>query len=637
MVAGRRRRRNGGERDGADADQGRETRVSGSNFGAAADRGDTARIVDAASPLLALRLAGQDHALEPGRDYILGSSKSCDLQLPSAAAPRHAQITVTNGGVTLVDLGSPAGTTHNFLRIASAVVAVGDVLGFGDGIAEAIVVHDDGNAAIVPLPADRAAAAMRRVAVASTQLQVQRRLDEGSFQDVVAHELRRAPWLALSAFVHVAILLLFWLFAPRHTISGDAPATVNIDVAGELPATLTGPPEPPEVLIEPAETAPLASTEQPPAAKTDADVPVDEGPTLRAEMPLANAKLGPRQAPTDSSQARGTNPDFGGSGSGGFQRTVSELRRSGLEIVFVFDSTGSMARTIDDTKSTIAQMLGVLRALIPDARIGLVTYRDHGAREEYLTRQVPLGIDFWRATNFVQFVSAAGGGDRPEDVRSGLRAAFEQAWRSGARRVVVLAGDAPPHAEDLSRLLTEVRSFTQDGRSFVHTLVTTPDRAGTDTHDTFDKIAHAGRGTCQRLETHHRVLQEVLTLAFGREFDQDLAGIIAAVAHEQQRVDVQALDLARRGGPELTKALRQTPVPMPLWNALVRRPRRVVVEQLVDVLAASETNMSTRQAVAAALQRILELPLPPIDPVDPAAPTAAVIGRLRQQCRQLAD
>jgi hypothetical protein len=593
--------------------------------------------VDPASPLLALRLAGQDHALEPGRDYVLGSSTSCDLRLPIAAAPHHARLTVTSDGVTLVDLGTPGGTTHNFIRVGEEVVVLqpGDVVGFGDGIAEAIVVRDDGMAAIVPLPADRAAAAMRRVAVASSAQQFQRRVDEGSFQNLIAQELRRAPWLALSALLHVAILLFFWLMSPRHTISGDARATVNIDFAGELPATVTGPPQPPEVLVEPTDPSPLASTEQPPAPKEAADVPEAEGPTPRAEMPRENAKLGPRRAPSASSESHGTANDLAGSGSGGFQRTVSELRKSGLEIVFVFDSTGSMARTIDDTKATIAQMLGVLRALVPDARIGLVTYRDHGAREEYVTRQVPLGVDFWRATNFVQFVSAAGGGDRPEDVRSGLRTAFEQPWHAAARRVVVLAGDAPPHAEDISRLLGEVRSFTSNGRSFVHTLVTTPDRAGSDTHDTFGQIATAGRGTCQRLEANHRVLQEVLTLAFGREFDQDLAGVIAAVDHELKRVDVQALDLARRGGPELTKALRQNPVPMPLWNALVRRPRRAVVEQLVDVLAASETNMTTRQAVAAALQRILELPLPPIDPVDPEPPSSAEINRLRKHAKQL--
>jgi Mg-chelatase subunit ChlD len=48
-----------------------------------------------------------------------------------------------------------------------------------------------------------------------------------------------------------------------------------------------------------------------------------------------------------------------GKGSAGFRKTVSELRRSGLEIVFVFDSTGSMGSSIRATKDGIANMLDV--------------------------------------------------------------------------------------------------------------------------------------------------------------------------------------------------------------------------------------------------------------------------------------
>ena len=67
----------------------------------------------------------------------------------------------------------------------------------------------------------------------------------------------------------------------------------------------------------------------------------------------------------------------GGQGldTGGFRQTVAELRTSGLEIVFVFDSTGSMSRAIVETKTTIVQMLAVLHALAAPAaplRVGVV-------------------------------------------------------------------------------------------------------------------------------------------------------------------------------------------------------------------------------------------------------------------------
>jgi hypothetical protein len=567
-----------------------------------------------ASPLLALRLAGQDHALEAGRDYLLGSGLSCDLRLPAAAATRHARLEVRAGGVEIVDLGSAHGTFHNGERIARATLAAGDVLRFGE-VAEAFVVRDDGGAAIVPIPALRSAAQGRRVVEALDAAASLRQSREQSFDQLVAAELRRAPWLAASLLVHLVLLLVLWLLLPASKVGTTLPAAVAIDWR-ERAAGNDAPPVVPDVAVETPEPAfePAAAAAAP--TENDAAVPPTDGAPVRdVAMPTNGARARLVARTGDGEVAAG---DLGGAGSSGFRRTVGELRQSGLEIVFVFDSTGSMTQTIHDTKSTITQMLSVLRALVPDARVGLVTYRDRGPNERYLVQSVPLGADFWRAANFVQFVTAEGGGDLPEDVRAGLREAIGQSWRHGARRVVVLAGDAPPHPADHARLLSEVRAFARNGSSFVHTLLTSRESYGDPggaAFDAFQEIAAAGKGTCQRMAARDRVLQRVLTLAFGREFDQDIAAVIRAVEADAQRVDVRALDLVRRGGPELEQALRQNPLPQPLWNALVRRPRRATAEQLVGLLTTSTTPPHGRQAIAAALQAMLGLPLPPIDPV----------------------
>ena len=329
--------------------------------------------------------------------------------------------------------------------------------------------------------------------------------------------------------------------------------------------------------------------------------------------------------------------DEKGIGGGSFEKQVRALQESGLEIVFVFDSTGSMTRTILDTKSSIVQMLDVLRTLVPDARVGLVTYRDRGRREEYLVREVPLDLDYWRATNFVQFVIAEGGGDRAEDVRAGLNSAFQQDWRTSARRVVVLAGDAPTHDEDFKKLLQEVQGFTANRRSFVHTLITSPERAGDDTKQQFEEIAKAGNGTCEPIENRDRILQRVLTLAFGAQFGDDLAAVIDNVEQERQRVDVRSLHLVRRGGNELRQALLQRPVPITLWNAVVKRPRRTTAGTLLDMLGDPNTPSHSRNAVAAALQKILELPVPPIDIDSNEAPPTYRVERLRLLAKQLPE
>lgn len=250
---------------------------------------------------------------------------------------------------------------------------------------------------------------------------------------------------------------------------------------------------------------------------------------------------------------------------------------------------------------------------------------------------MPLDLDYWRASNFVQFVVAEGGGDRAEDVRAGLNAAFAQRWRPAARRVIVLAGDAPAHQRDMEKILHEVRKFAKNRRSFVHTLITSPERAGDDTRRQFTKIAKAGRGACEPIANRDRVLQRVLTLAFGSQYDQDLQQVIESVSKERTHVDVASLYLVRKGGTDLINALRQRPVPTVLWNALVRRPRQHVANTLLDLLGDARTPSHTRHACAAALQRIFKLAVPPIDPGSNDPPSQHYVARLRSLAKLLPE
>lgn len=583
---------------------------------------------------LALRLAGEDHALEPGREYTLGSGPDCDFRLPPPAATLHARIAIGEFSATLTDLGSDAGTWRNGERIVSADLAIGDVLRFGTvGASEAIVVPDHGHAVLVPLPAMRAAATTRKLRrIGERAAQVVRQRDAETFQEMMAHELRRAPWFATSLALHALLLLLLWAMLPDGSRGARMAAKVSIHLdAGAVSGE--GVPDAPQVASEP-QTPPFALAAEPPKDADVAGTVAKAEPEPREPMSL---RSNPRLATGGGAAPAASEPgatEVRTIGSGGFRQTVAELQKSGLEIVFVFDSTGSMTGTIADTKASIAQMLAVLKALVPDARVGIVTYRDRG-REFYRVRELPLGVDFFATSNFVQLVSAEGGGDRPEDVRAGLEAAFAQRWRPEARRVVVLAGDAPPHEKDEKLLLRAVGAFAKNGRSFVHTLVTSPESAGADTHRSFEAIARAGNGTCAPLQSRDRVMQRVLSLAFGREFDQDLVAVTESVETASARVDVRALDLARRGGADLARELRRNPVPTSLVNALVRRPRQDTALELVAMLRDPEVPAHTLQAVAWVLQRVLELSAPPADPFTAERPSGAVLEHLRRLCLSL--
>ncbi|MEZ6038578.1 MAG: vWA domain-containing protein [Planctomycetota bacterium] len=589
--------------------------------------------MDPSPPLLALRIGSSCHALETGRDYLLGSGDDCDLRLPDG--PAHAaRVEVTPAGPTLMAIAGGAGdgqagaatVLHNGRAVPGAALAIGDQFVLGDTVVTVVV--DDGSALMVPIPALRAQATSRRLAAVRVAAAALRHDEHETFQQLMAHELRRAPWFAFSLLLHALLLLLLWLLLPVEQVGGRRLAKATIEIDQPSPGN-DNTPNAPEVTAEPAQ-----DEFDDPEPESTADAPPPEpGEGPKVEMPPMNVRLAPRK----HSRA-GLRGDGGaGLGSVGFQQAVQDLQQTGLEIVFVFDSTGSMSRTIAATKSTIVQMLAVLHFLVPDARVALVTYRDNDRNSEYVVRQAALDDDYWRTTNFVQFISAEGGGDRPEDVHAGLSAAFGQQWSPNARRVVVLAGDAPPHRADYAQLMSEVRSFVKNGRSFVHTLITSPDRAGFDTEEAFRDIAANGRGICEPLDNHNLVLQRVLTLAFGAQFDRDVQEVTRVVERATERVDTASLHLVRQGGEPLKRALQQDDVPLELWNAVVKRPRRDVGTLLLEVLESQRTPPRARHAVAAALQRICELPVPPIDPEHDAPLRRNELERLHRAVQRLPE
>lgn len=442
--------------------------------------------------------------------------------------------------------------------------------------------------------------------------------------DLLAAELRRASWFGLSLLAHALLLLLLWIIVPDPEVGARRPATVEFAAADEYASD--GTPTLPDVVAEPMEAPQLPAEAMDPPRETSA-APL---PPLQPNRQLSTNPLLP-------SRKNGGSATAAPRGSQAFQQALGSLRVTGLEIVFVFDSTGSMTRTIAETKDTMHEMLLVLGALVPDARIGMVTYRDRGELEDYVTRSVPLSNDYFQAINFVHDVAAEGGGDLPEAVREGLECAMAQPWREAARRVIVLAGDAPPHADEFANLLRRVRAFSGNGRSFVHTMLTSLHATDPTAKQLFAELAHAGRGSAVQLRQRDRILEEVLTLAFGQEFRGDLDQITAQVVADRDFVDTRSLALARSGGRPLADALRLRPVAPSLVNALIRLPRRAVYGQLLAMLQARDTPNHTRQAIAWVLQQALRLPALPIDVADPRQLAPNCFDQARRAVERLRD
>jgi len=304
-----------------------------------------------------------------------------------------------------------------------------------------------------------------------------------------------------------------------------------------------------------------------------------------------------------------------------FRKTVAGLRASGLEIVFAFDSTGSMGPVLKATKERMARMVRALHALVPDARIGVVTYRDHGKQEKYLTRSVPLDRDLYRSLAFLLTVDADGGGDRPEAVLEALDVAIAQPWSPRARRVVVVIGDAPAHRETEGELARRAQRFCQDGSTFVHTIVTASDLIGQPERDvqrSFQNLARAGRGACVTAERDDTILRQVLSLAVGAEFRDNIDELFTLVEEREGKIATRALDLVRRGDPiELHRELSRAVVDDDVVDALARCGRRQIADLLVQILQDGELPPRGMHAASWALQSLLGLPDPLVDPERP--------------------
>lgn len=122
-----------------------------------------------------------------------------------------------------------------------------------------------------------------------------------------------------------------------------------------------------------------------------------------------------------------------------------------VDIVFVFDTTGSMSEEIAGVKNTSIAFANKLRDSNRDFRLGLVAFGDE-IREVH-NRDDTLTIDAEEFKGWISRLYADGGDDEPEISLDALKRATQMKYRDGTQKVLILITDAPPHQKgDGSRL-----------------------------------------------------------------------------------------------------------------------------------------------------------------------------------------
>ncbi len=117
-----------------------------------------------------------------------------------------------------------------------------------------------------------------------------------------------------------------------------------------------------------------------------------------------------------------------------------------IEVVFSFDTTGSMYPCLTQVRRKIKNTVTRLMDEIPIIRIGIIAHGDYcDERSTYVTKRFDLSGDVDAICDFVQNVEPTGGGDAPECYELVLHEAQSLSWTKAASKSLILIGDDVPH------------------------------------------------------------------------------------------------------------------------------------------------------------------------------------------------
>jgi Mg-chelatase subunit ChlD len=237
-----------------------------------------------------------------------------------------------------------------------------------------------------------------------------------------------------------------------------------------------------------------------------------------------------------------------GTGFGGF---IGELRKKGLDVVLVIDGTGSMRFVMDEVKGKMEKLVLAIHRLVPVARIGIVQFGGRGESDEIQ----PFTTSPDQLEAFLRNIKAENGSyDWREDTLKAVKTAIDgMQWRPDAKKVIVLVGDTPPWDEDFAPIMQLISKFRGEDGTFNTVDVTQEEHELFErealnaktisplpdfyllTQRAYQEMAHAGGGEWRSLTRDKSINQSVLILAFGKQWQSQIAAFQTDVASTEVR------------------------------------------------------------------------------------------------------
>ncbi|MCF7929673.1 MAG: VWA domain-containing protein [Spirochaetales bacterium] len=152
------------------------------------------------------------------------------------------------------------------------------------------------------------------------------------------------------------------------------------------------------------------------------------------------------------------------------RRVLDAIEEPQLDLVLVLDTTQSMHDDMPHLRKKLVPILKDYTGRFDRLRVGIVYYRDY--MEEYVSRTIPFFSDLERVQTALDRARVAGGRDIPEAVYEALYAAVHNYdWQAPAR-LIILIGDAPPHAIPRGKVDAEIiREDAKERELEIHTII----------------------------------------------------------------------------------------------------------------------------------------------------------------------
>ena len=193
-----------------------------------------------------------------------------------------------------------------------------------------------------------------------------------------------------------------------------------------------------------------------------------------------------------------------------------------IDIVFSFDTTGSMNQCIRQVRRNVEETILKLFERIPGIRIGIVAHGDYcDEGRTYVIRTCDLTREISTLVKFIkEEATDTNGGDYPECYELCLRQVQDMSWRTGAAKKLVMIGDAIPHETNPFSIdwREECRSIKDKQISIysVHCM------NNSDSKQFFSKMASITGGLYMQLQNFDSIVSLISAICFKQHSDEQL-------------------------------------------------------------------------------------------------------------------